>query len=115
MTAAVLCRRLFLFKAAVHLGRGGAGKWQAVAVATLTGGTACWTRCGGRSTAAGRRRRIRTAAWRSTRFGCPDTVPLVYVPYLTGADPGSPILQADSRSHRIRAGSLQTHNRSPYM
>ena len=64
--------------------------WQTVvAVATLTGGTACWMRCGRRSTVAGCRRRIRTAAWRSTRSSCPDTTPLVYVPYLTGADPGS--------------------------
>ena len=43
-----------------------------------------------------------------TVYLLPGSAPLVYVPYLTGADPGSPILQADRQPHRIRAGYLMT-------
>lgn len=43
-----------------------------------------------------------------TGYLLPGSAPLVYVPYLTGADPGSPILQADRQPHRIRAGYLMT-------
>ena len=108
MIAAVLCRRLLLFKQPYIKGGDGGGKWQAVAVAQV--GADLMTRSWMAYGLPGMDPRGSPARPRpqTHRDLLPGSAPLVYVPYLTAARLRDPVLQAQRLRLQVPGGYMMT-------